>query len=246
MSFFDSYPGLKRQLSALLSPEESPSDSLLALQTVGHLCRNPAHRAALLADNNPEFLSLFYARLHDLVLNNRGDLRADGLAILAEVAESDDNEGSAEIFGRFGEGEEAASLLMKYAQMPFENVSVMSYEVLLRMARNKWGLQKIDNQVRLGLLLWHVLLHQSTEPFATGWPGGVPTEPKRDRMPAEARNGAEALHPVCGPRSRGFRGHLQASRQGQDGRVRQEGSLLHPIHGHGSFDGRVKFSLLYY
>ncbi len=158
MSFFDSYPGLKRQLSALLSPEESPSDSLLALQTVGHLCRNPAHRAALLADNNPEFLSLFYARLHDLVLNNRGDLRADGLAILAEVAESDDNEGSAEIFGRFGEGEEAASLLMKYAQMPFENVSVMSYEVLLRMARNKWGLQKIDNQVCLGLLR-HVLLY---------------------------------------------------------------------------------------
>ena len=161
-SFFDSYPGFKRQLAAQMSDASSSSDNgdaLLALQTVAHLCRNPARKLALLRDNNPEFLHLFFDRLGDFVLRNRGDLRAEGLAVLADVVgansfsssgggEETEERANDQLFAKFSSSgtESGASLLMKFAQMPFEAVSVMSYEVLLRMASQRWGLETMDRQ----------------------------------------------------------------------------------------------------
>ncbi len=162
-TFFDSYPGFKRQLCAMMAQGAEDGDALLALQTVAHLCRSPAPKAALLGDNNPEFLGRSFARLHDFVLRNRGDLRADGLSILADLVtvqgggDGDEEGANKELFRRFGGdgGEDGVSLLMKFAQMPFENVSVMSYEVLLRLAGQKWALEKINLPVRS----WVILLY---------------------------------------------------------------------------------------
>jgi len=124
---------------------------------VAHLCSHlPARKRALLEDNNTELADALYARLADLVKRNQFDGRSEGLVVLADltgpatpVGEENkaDEAVHREAFKRF-DPSSATSLIMSYAQMPFEEVAVNSYHVLSRLANQGWGLQEIRDEVR--------------------------------------------------------------------------------------------------
>ncbi len=124
----------------------------MAAQTVVHLSGNPAIKKAILDDNNPELMDNFFETINSLIVSNRGDKRADGLEELAKLMERDGSiivdQCNQRLFGKVGgERERSVSLVFKYAKMPFEDVSVKAYELLLMLVKAEWGIREVNNEV---------------------------------------------------------------------------------------------------
>ena len=138
------------------------TDVMLALRTVAHLFRRTDRKFQVQSDNNSDFADRFRDRLRDIIVKNRGDMRAEGLTILAailsprETTEPMRGLEAAEngllfqdLFGN-GDGTGPGSMapLVKYCSLPFEDVAGNSYRVVAAAARQEWGVNAISKEVR--------------------------------------------------------------------------------------------------
>lgn len=143
----------------LMAPEQDFGERLRAAESATLLLsRGHADRKhALCHDNNPTFVDMYLAVLRRAVEDDPPGCgsREKGLVYLADVVALDKkssvsaNEQLAlneSLFKKLSAANVMPKLL-KFAQMPFEEVAVATHELFKVLAEQKWGLIAIGSQV---------------------------------------------------------------------------------------------------